>query len=420
MSSGLMPSIKPIYLDNHATTRVDQQVVSAMLPYLYEEYGNASSQLHYYGRQAAKAIEIARENVASLVGSEPEDIIFTSGATESNNLAIKGICLARTAPEHLITSCTEHHAVLDVCKDLERAGWAVTYLPSTLDGRVTINHVLSAIRPNTRVVTIMWANNETGVLNDVCGIAEACRNRGIFFHTDCAQAVGRVPIDLSQTNIDLLSLSAHKVYGPKGIGALVISRSARRAIRPLLQGGGQEQGLRPGTVAVHQVVGFGEAARLATKDLKEGEMERIAGLRDRFLAMLRASVSVEVNGCMSERLPGNLNVWFHGCDSEALAMRCHEVAFSTGSACTTDSIQPSYVITALTGDEQRAAESARFGFGRFSSEEEVKNAAEALVSAVLELRSLTLHTGNNRISSKISSFNASNMSFNSKPFNQLR
>lgn len=419
MMSGLMPTIKPIYLDNHATTRVDRQVVSAMLPYLYEEYGNASSQLHYYGRQAAKAIEIARENVARLVGSEPEDIIFTSGATESNNLAIKGICLAKPTPEHVVTSCTEHHAVLDVCKDLERTGWSVTYLPSTADGRVTIDNVLSAIRPNTRMVTIMWANNETGVLNDVCGIAEACRTRGIFFHTDCAQAVGRVTIDLSQTNIDLLSLSAHKIYGPKGIGALVVRRPARRAIRPLLQGGGQERGLRPGTVAVHQVVGLGEAARLASKDLNEGEMARIAGLRDRFLARLSDSISVEVNGCMTERLPGNLNVWFPGCDSEALAMRCQEVAFSTGSACTTDSMQPSYVITALTGDEQRAAESARFGFGRFSSDDDVKNAAEAVISAVLELRSLNTHTGSNRISSRTTSFNTSNTTSNSKSLNQL-
>jgi cysteine desulfurase len=417
MRSGPIGTIKPIYLDNHATTRVDQQVVSAMLPYLYEEYGNASSQLHYYGRQAAKAIDFARENVASLVGSEPEDIIFTSGATESDNLAIKGICLARPEPEHLITSCTEHHAVLDVCKDLERAGWSVTYLPSTSDGRLTVDNVLSAIRPNTRVITIMWANNETGVINDVCGIAEVCRNRGIFFHTDCAQAVGRIPIDLSQTNIDLLSLSAHKFYGPKGIGALVVRRSARRAIRPLLQGGGQERGIRPGTVAVHQVVGLGEAARLAAKDLKDGEMGRIAGLRDKFLAMLSSNVSLQVNGSMAERLPGNLNVWFHGCDSQALAMRCHQVAFSTGSACTTNSMQSSYVISALTGDEQRAAESARFGFGRFSSEEEIENAVEALANAVLELRSLALHNRSSPIPSASSSFIARNMDSNSKPFN---
>ena len=417
MLSESIGSGKPIYLDNHSTTQVDQQVVSAMLPYLYEEYGNASSKLHYYGRQAAKAIDSARENVASLVGSEPEDIIFTSGATESNNLAIKGICLARPEPEHLITSCTEHHAVLDVCKDLERVGWSVTYLPSTSDGRLTVDNVLSAIRPNTRVITIMWANNETGVINDVCEIAEVCRNRGIFFHTDCAQAVGRIPIDLSQTNIDLLSLSAHKFYGPKGIGALVVRRSARRAIRPLLQGGGQERGIRPGTVAVHQVVGLGEAARLAAKDLKDGEMGRIAGLRDKFLAMLSSNVSLQVNGSMSERLPGNLNVWFHGCDSQALAMRCHQVAFSTGSACTTDSIEPSYVITALTGDEQRAAESARFGFGRFSSEEELENAVEALTSAVLELRSLALHTKSSPIPSASSSPIARNMDYSSKPFN---
>ena len=415
-----MPSIKPIYLDNHATTRVDQQVVSAMLPYLQEEYGNASSQLHYYGRQAAKAVEVARGYIADLIGSEPGDVIFTSGATESNNLAIKGVCMARPEPEHLITSCTEHHAVLDVCKDLERTGWSVTYLPSTPDGRVSLNHVLSAIRQNTRIVTIMWANNETGVLNDVGGISEACRSRGIFFHTDGAQVVGRIPINLSQTNIDLLSLSAHKVYGPKGIGALVVRGSARRAIHPILQGGGQERGLRPGTVAVHQVVGLGEAARLARNDLEKGEMERIRGLRDRFLAMLSASLSLEVNGCMSERLPGNLNVWFPGCDSEALAMRCQEVAFSTGSACTSASVQPSYVITALTGDEQRAAESARFGFGRFSSEVEVENAAEAIISAVLDLRSLTPHTDSNRISSKTSSFNSGNTTSNFNASSQLR
>lgn len=384
-----MRTARPIYLDNHATTRVDPQVVEAMLPYLSDDYGNAGSRTHDYGRQAAEAVARAREAVASLVGAAPEDVIFTSGATESNNLAIKGLCHPDVPPGHVVTSQTEHHAVLDVCKALEWRGWEVSYLPAHGDGRVSAADVAAAVRSNTRLVTIMWANNETGVINDIDGIGAVCHDRGIFFHTDGAQAVGRVPVDMQRSPFDLLSLSGHKIYGPKGVGALVTTRATRRVLRPLQEGGGQERGLRPGTLPVHQLVGLGEAARLAAGDLDLVEVTRVAGLRDRFLGSLRVALSVEVNGSVEHRLPGNLNVWFEGCDTEALAMRCREVAFSTGSACTSASLEPSYVITALTGDEQRAAESARFGFGRFTTDAEAQRAAEAITRSVLELRALS-------------------------------
>ncbi len=393
-----MASARPIYLDNHATTRVDPRVVDAMLPYLREDYGNAGSRSHVYGKSAADAVSAAREAVAALVGAEPDDVIFTSGATESNNLAIKGICHADVPPAHVVTSCMEHHAVLDVCRDLESHGWSVTYLPARAGGRVSGEDVVSALQPDTRLVTIMWANNETGVINDVPGLAAICRERRIFFHSDGAQVLGRLPVDLSCTGVDLLSVSAHKVYGPKGVGALVLRRSARRALRPLLNGGGQERGLRPGTIPVHQVVGLGEAARLAARDLEENDAARIANLRDQFLAALRTAVPIEINGSMDHRLPGNLNLWFEGCDTEALMMRCREVAFSTGSACTSASLEPSYVISALTGNEQRAAESARFGFGRFTTEDEVVRAAEAVVHNVQELRSLSPRARSERAS----------------------
>ena len=384
-----MTNARPIYLDNHATTRVDPQVVAAMLPYLADDSGNAGSRTHDYGRRAAEAVARAREAVADLLGAGPEDVTFTSGATESNNLAIKGICNADVAPGHVVTSQTEHHAVLDVCRELERRGWEVSYLPARADGRVSAGDVAAAVRANTRLVSIMWANNETGVINDIDGIGAVCRDRGIFFHTDGAQAVGRVPVDMQRSPFDLLSVSGHKIYGPKGVGALVTTRAARRALRPLQQGGGQERGMRPGTLPVHQLVGLGEAARLAAQDLDPSEVARVAGIRDRFLALLRAALPVEVNGSVEHRLPGNLNIWFKGCDTEALAMRCREVAFSTGSACTSESLESSYVITALTGDEQRAAESARFGFGRFTTDECAQRAAAAITRSVLELRALS-------------------------------
>lgn len=377
--------VSPIYLDNHATTRMAPSVVEAMMPYLGGSYGNPSSRTHEYGRRAAAAVAEAREMLASLVGAAADDVIFTSGATESNNLAIKGICHSDQPPGHIVTSCTEHHAVLDVCRSLEGRGWRISYLPARTDGRVTASDVAGALRSETRLVTIMWANNETGVINDVHRIAALCRGRGVLFHCDAAQAVGRVPVDVSRAGIDLLSVSAHKFYGPMGVGALVAARPARRAIRALHHGGAQEQGLRPGSIPVHQVVGLGEASRLATEDLRDEVPAKARALCDIFLSMVEAAIPVEINGSTTHRLPGSLNLWFRGCDTEALALRCQEVAFSTGSACTSSLMEPSYVILALTGDEKRAAESARFAFGRFTTEHDAKNAAEAIIRHVREL-----------------------------------
>lgn len=379
-----------IYLDNHATTRVDPQVLQAMLPYLTEEYGNAGSRTHDYGRRAAEAVAIAREAVAALVGASPPDVLFTSGATESNNLAIKGVCHPGQPPGHIVTSCTEHHAVLDVCEDLKQRGWAVTLLPSNPDGRVTVADVERAMRPETRLVTLMWANNEIGVINDIEGVAALCKTRGVLLHSDAAQAVGRLPIDVTALGVDLLSVSAHKMYGPKGVGALIATRRARKVMQPLQQGGGQERGLRPGTLPVHQVVGLGEATRLAARDVEDGRLVNVRWLRDTLLSRLRDGLDLEVNGSIEHRLPGNLNVWLKGVDTEALAMRCTEVAFSTGSACTSASVEPSYVITALTSDAERAAQSARFGLGRFTTEEEVRVAAVAVIRHARALLAMSL------------------------------
>lgn len=390
----------PIYLDNHATTPVDPAVREAMLPYLGRVFGNPGSRTHRYGQRAAEAVADARTQLAEALGAHPSDVIFTSGATESNNLALHGLCPPGSSG-HIITSELEHHAVLDVCAALERsvgaATWEVSYLPASRDGRVTADDVAQALRPDTKLVSIMWANNETGVINDIEAIAQLCRREQRWFHCDASQAFGRVPIEFSKIGVDLLSVSAHKVYGPKGVGALVATRTARRALTPLHQGGGQERGLRSGTLPVHQLVGLGEAARLAQQALKAGEGARVSALRDRLLHVLEASLDLKLNGSWEHRLAGNLNLYLPGCDAEALAMRCTEVAFSTGSACTSDSLDPSYVILALTHDRLRAEQSIRLGLGRFTTEDEVDRAAAALVEHVQELTQLTRsHTRSSR------------------------
>lgn len=383
--------LNPIYLDNHATTPVDPAVVSSMIPYLNEDFGNPGSRTHPFGRRAAQAVADARTKLATALGAHPSDVVFTSGATESNNLALHGLCPPGTRG-HIITSRIEHHAVLDVCEALERpvggGAWNVTYLRPAADGRVSVDVIAEAITPETKLVSIMWANNETGVINDVERIGQLCREKKIWFHCDAAQAVGRVPVDLSGVSIDLLSVSSHKFYGPKGVGALLATRAARRALTPLHQGGGQERGLRSGTLPVHQIVGLGEAARLAQEALAGGEADRLRGLRDQLLERLQTAVELKLNGSLEHRLPGSLNVYFPGCDAEALAMRCTDVAFSTGSACTSDALDPSYVILALTQDRSRAEQSIRLGLGRFNTETEVRHAAASIIESVQEITAL--------------------------------
>lgn len=380
-------SQRPIYLDNNATTRVDPQVLDAMIPFLTEEFGNAGSRSHEYGTIAAAAVQRARQQVAALVGVESLDVVFTSGATESNNLALFGICTGDAG--HVVTCATEHHAVLDPTGVLARRGWKVTRLTVGTDGRLSPDDVAAALQHDTRIVSLMWANNETGVIQDVPAIARICRERGILFHTDAVQAVGKIPLDLTTAGVDLLSVSAHKMYGPKGIGALVATRRARRQLLPLVHGGGQERGLRSGTLPVHQVVGFGAAAACAATAVAAGEPTRIRDLRDLlFERLAQLAGDVEINGRDAPRLPGTLNVWIRGCDTEGLLVRAKEVAFSTGSACTSDSMEPSHVLKAMFGDEQRARESARLSLGRFTTEEQVDLAAAALASHITAQRAL--------------------------------
>jgi cysteine desulfurase len=379
---------KPVYLDHHATTPVDPRVLEAMLPYFGPQFGNAASRTHRFGWEAEKAVEQARRQVAELIGAEPREIVFTSGATESNNLALKGVLEAyRERGNHIITVATEHRSVLDPVRHLERHGVAATFLAPQPDGRIDLERLREAIRPETVLVSVMAANNEIGVLQPVGAIGAICRERGILFHCDAAQAAGKIPIQVEDQNIDLMSLTAHKIYGPKGLGALYIRR---RPPRPLvvaqIDGGGHESGFRSGTLNVPAIVGFGTACRICGEEMT-AEAERIRGLRDRLLEKLRGPLAgVTVNGCLGNRLAGNLNLSFEGVDAAALLMSLPDVALSTGSACSSAAPEPSHVLRALGLGADAARASVRFGVGRFNTEEEIDFAAGRVVEAVKKLR----------------------------------
>ncbi|HZT83538.1 MAG TPA: IscS subfamily cysteine desulfurase [Gemmataceae bacterium] len=381
----------PIYLDNHATTRCDPRVVEAMLPFFTERYGNAAS-LHTFGQQAKDAAGAAREQVAALIGASPREVVFTSGATESNNLALKGAAaLLRGKGDHLITVATEHKAVLDPCRRLERDGFRVTYLPVDRHGRVTPEQVAGAITDRTLLVSVMAANNEVGTVQPVGEIGRLCKERGVLFHTDAAQAAGKLPLDVEEMGVDLLSVSAHKLYGPKGVGALYVRTSSPRVrLEPLFDGGGHERGLRSGTLPVPLVVGFGAACELARREMA-AEADRLQRLRDRLYRRITEQLDeVTLNGHPTDRLPGNLNLSFAGVEGSALLMALSRtVAVSSGSACTSASVEPSYVLRALGVPDDLAHSSIRFGLGRFTTEEEVDFAAAEVVRVVRHLRSLS-------------------------------
>ncbi|HMN79990.1 MAG TPA: IscS subfamily cysteine desulfurase [Burkholderiaceae bacterium] len=380
---------RPIYLDYAATTPVDPRVVQRMVPYLYQQFGNPASRSHAYGWAAEEAVEIAREQVAALVGADPREIVWTSGATESINLAIKGAAqFHRGRGRHLVTVKTEHKATLDTMRELERQGFEVTYLEVQPDGLLDIAAFESALRPDTLLVSVMYVNNEIGVVQDIRAIGERCRARGILLHVDAAQATGKLPIDLDSLSVDLMSFSAHKTYGPKGIGALYVRRKPRVRIEAQIHGGGHERGFRSGTLPAHQIVGMGEAFRLAREEMAL-EQPRIRALRDRLLAGLRRIPEVQVNGSLEQRVPHNLNISFQFVEGESLLMGIKGIAVSSGSACTSASLEPSYVLRALGLEDELAHSSIRFSVGRFTTEAEIDEAVAQVTRTVEHLRSLS-------------------------------
>jgi cysteine desulfurase len=381
----------PIYFDNHATTQVDPRVVQAMLPYFTEKFGNAASRNHPFGWAGEEAVENARAQVAALIGATPKEIIFTSGATESDNLMIKGVAeMYREKGNHIITQAIEHKAVLDTCKRLEKDGFEVTYLPVGKDGRVNPEDVRKAITPKTILITIMYANNEIGVINPVQEIGKVAKEHGVFFASDGVQAVGKIPVDVQKDNIDLLAISAHKIYGPKGVGALYVRRrNPRVQLAAIIDGGGHERGMRSGTLNVPGIVGLGAACEIAQKEMAQ-ESVRLAKLRDRLKAGLEAKLDeVFVNGSLEHRLPNNLNMSFAYVEGESLLMGINDIAVSSGSACTSATLEPSYVLKALGVGEDLAHTSIRFGLGRFNTEEEVDYVTDKMVTVVTKLRELS-------------------------------
>jgi cysteine desulfurase len=379
----------PIYMDYSATTPVDPRVVDKMIPYLREQFGNPASRSHAYGWDAERAVEEARENVAALVNADPREIIWTSGATESDNLAIKGAAhFYKGKGKHIITVKTEHKAVLDTCRELEREGYEVTYLDVKDDGLIDIDVFKAALRPDTILVSVMHVNNEIGVIQDIATIGEICREKGIIFHVDAAQATGKVEIDLQKLKVDLMSFSAHKTYGPKGIGALYVRRKPRVRIEAQMHGGGHERGMRSGTLATHQIVGMGEAFRIAREEMAT-ENERIRMLRDRLLRGLSQIEEVYVNGDMESRVPHNLNISFNFVEGESLIMAVKDVAVSSGSACTSASLEPSYVLRALGRNDELAHSSIRFTVGRFTTEQDVDYVINLLNTKIAKLRDLS-------------------------------
>ncbi|MCA7975080.1 IscS subfamily cysteine desulfurase [Burkholderia cepacia] len=380
---------RPIYMDYSATTPVDPRVVDKMVPFLHEQFGNPASRSHSYGWDAEQAVEEARAHVAALLGADPREIVWTSGATEGNNLAIKGAAhFYQGKGRHLVTVKTEHKAVLDTCRELERQGFDVTYLDVREDGLLDLDTVRQALRADTILVSVMLANNETGVIQPVTEIGALCRARGIVFHCDAVQAAGKIPVDVNALNVDLLTVTAHKVYGPKGIGALYVRRKPRVRIEAQMHGGGHERGIRSGTLPTHQIVGMGEAFRLAKEEMTE-ESRRVGALRDRLLAGLSTLDEVYVNGDLARRIPHNLNVSFNFVEGESLIMGIKGVAVSSGSACTSASLEPSYVLRALGRSDELAHSSIRFTLGRFTTEAEVDSVIAQVRDTVGKLRALS-------------------------------
>ncbi len=380
----------PVYLDYQATTPTDRRVVEAMLPYFTEIFGNPHSRSHAYGWEAEAAVEHARGQIAHLIGANAKEIIFTSGATESNNLALKGVArFYKDRKNHIITCVTEHKCVLDSCRHLEMEGFDITYLPVQPNGLIDLNRLKDAITDKTVMVSIMSVHNEIGVIQPIAEIGAICRERKVFFHTDAAQAVGKIPLDVEAMNIDLMSISGHKLYGPKGIGALYVRRRPRVRLEALISGGGQERGMRSGTLPTPLCVGMGEACRIAEAEMG-AEAERLHMLRDRFYnAITEQLADVYLNGDLENRIPGNLNISFAYVEGEGLMMGIKDLAVSSGSACTSASLEPSYVLRALGVDVEMAHTSLRIGLGRFTTEEEVDFAVELIVGEVSRLRQMS-------------------------------
>jgi cysteine desulfurase len=379
----------PVYLDYSATTPVDRRVAEKMIPFLTEHFGNAASRSHAFGWKAEEAVEEARSHVAALLNADPKEIVWTSGATEGNNLAIKGAAnFYKTKGKHLITQKTEHKAVLDTFRELERQGFEATYLEVDANGLVSLEQLKAALRPDTILVSIMMVNNEIGVVQPVWEMAELCRSKGIIFHCDAVQGAGRLEIDVQKLKVDLLTITAHKIYGPKGIGALYVRRKPRVRIEAQIHGGGHERGFRSGTLATHQIAGFGEAARLAKAEMAS-ENERVRGLRDRLLKGIQDIEEAYVNGDLDQRIPHNLNVSFNFVEGESLIMAVKDLAVSSGSACTSASLEPSYVLRALGRSDELAHSSIRFTLGRFTSEEEIDFAIDLIKRKVAKLRELS-------------------------------
>jgi cysteine desulfurase len=385
----------PLYMDNHATTQLDPRVLEAMMPYLTGKFGNAASRNHQFGWEAEKAVEIAREQIAKLIGATAKEIIFTSGATESDNLALKGIAeMYRERGNHIITQVTEHKAILDTCKKLEKQGFHVTYLPVQADGLISLEDLERAIvsegPDKTILVSIMFANNEIGVVQPIAEIGKLCHEKGIFFHSDAVQAVGHIPVDVQAMNLDLLSMSGHKLYGPKGVGALYVRRrNPRVQITEQINGGGHERGMRSGTLNVPGIVGLGAACEIAGEEM-DSEIARLSGLRDYLRAKLEDALDyVHVNGNMEHHLPGNLNMSFVYVEGESLLMGINDIAVSSGSACTSATLEPSYVLKALGLGDDVAHSSIRFGLGRFNTKAEVDYVADKVIDVVKKLRQLS-------------------------------
>lgn len=381
---------RPIYLDYQATTPCDPRVVKLMLPYFTEEFGNPHSRSHAYGWRAEEVVEAARDQVARLINADSKAVIFTSGATESNNLALKGVAhFYKDKKNHIVTCATEHKCVLDSCRYLEQEGFRVTYLPVQPNGIIDLTQLREAITEQTVLVSIMAVNNEIGVIQPLVEIGKICRTKGVFFHTDAAQAVGKIPIDVEAMNIDLLSLSGHKIYGPKGVGALYVRRKPRIRLLSLINGGGQERGMRSGTLSPPLCVGLGEACAIASTEM-DGEYTRLKALRDRFYHTIMTELEeVYLNGDLDHRIPGNLNLSFAHVEGEGLMMGIKDLAVSSGSACTSASLEPSYVLRALGVEEEMAHTSIRIGFGRFTREEDIEMAAQKIIKEVNRLREMS-------------------------------
>nr|XP_043624952.1 cysteine desulfurase, mitochondrial [Erigeron canadensis] len=387
---GVKISGRPLYLDMQATSPVDPRVLDAMLPYFVSQYGNPHSRTHLYGWESDEAVEVARGQVANLINASPKEIVFTSGATECNNISVKGVMhFYKDKKKHVITTQTEHKCVLDSCRHLQQEGYDITYLPVKSDGLVDVQQLRDSIRSDTGLVSVMAVNNEIGVIQPMEEIGQICKEFNVPFHTDAAQALGKIPIDVNKWNVSLMSLSGHKVYGPKGVGALYMRRRPRIRVEPQMNGGGQERGIRSGTVPTPLVVGMGAACELAMKEMEYDE-KRITKLKDRMLKGIRDRLDgVVVNGSSEHRYAGNLNLSFAYVEGESLLMGLKEVAVSSGSACTSASLEPSYVLRALGVDEDMAHTSIRFGIGRFTTEEEIDKAVELTVNQVVKLREMS-------------------------------